>query len=94
MKIKSNKFVIVNPFTKEIYDEIFDTKTEVEKLIISSRHSNLRVSSGRQINALVKSRNLNLSTKSTSELRALANRRDREEEERIKELKRRGLFYK
>jgi len=93
MKIKANKFVIVNPTNKEIYDEIFNTKAEVEKLILSSRMHNLRVSSGRQINALIKSRHLNLEKKSTKELRILAEKRDKAENERIAELKRRGLFY-
>jgi hypothetical protein len=87
--MNSKKFFIVNPSLKEVYNFAFNTEKEAKELILKSKIHGLRVGSGYKLNALIKFRNINLNLLDIENLKNIAIRREKEEEERIKELNRR-----
>lgn len=88
-ELRTRKIFIVNYCSKKIYNKPFNDKKEAEEFIIESRLSDChRFASGQKL------KKVNWEMADFNYIKEIHDRRVREEESRIKELKKRGLFYK
>ena len=95
MEIKNNKFYIVNKCSKTVLDKEFDKKQDAEKVLLMQGVNNdcFKFSRGLKLNR-IKSKGTKLEEKPYNEFKERLDRIEKEEENRVKILKERGLFYK